>query len=330
MNHLHLLIPDLFLPQDIAVKACAGLRLSILEKLLARCAQSTLSAMTVEDILCDHFEARAVAPVRAAADGLDVGAGFWLCADPVNLQLRQSQVVLQPEVQCNAEEAAVLCATLNKHFVEDSLTFFAPHPQRWYVRSAEDSSVTMTPLRVAAWRDVKPFQPQGTDALGWKRLANEIQMLLHEHAINQARAARGLPAINSLWLWGAGRTSELHPSFDVAGGDDALGAAFACVAGVPLAASLADMLHGQGQRGLWVSTVLGEAWQRSDLYAWRKAIEMVEREIARPVWQAMRAGRLQAVTLDVSAESGIRRFTLNRSGMWKVWRRPCQLAHYSV
>ena len=304
--------------------------MSALEKLLARSVQGVLPAMTLEDFFCVHFEARAVAPVRAAADGLDVWAGFWLCADPVNLQLQQSQVVLQPDVQCNAEEAAALCATLNKHFIEDGLTFFAPHPQRWYVRSAEASSVTMTPLRVAAWRDVKTFQPQGEDALRWQRVTNEIQMLLHEHGINQTREAKGLPAINSVWLWGAGHTCEPRSSFDVVGGDDALSAAFACVAGVPVVASLADMLDVQGQHGLWVSTVLGEAWQRGDLYAWRKAIEVVERETTQPVWQAMRAGRLQAVTLDVLVESGIRRFTMNRSGLWKMWRLPQSLATYVV
>jgi len=330
MHHLHLLIPDLFLPPDVARRACAKLRLPNLEKLLGRSEWHDLSAVTMEDYFCDRFKAEAVAPVRASADGLDVSEGFWLCADPVNLQLQQSQVVLQPDVQCSAEEAVALCATLNAHFAQDGLTFFAPHPGRWYVRSAEVSAVTMTPLRVASWRDVKPYQPQGADALGWQRVANEIQMLLHEHGINQARAARGLPAINSLWLWGGGRTSELHPAFDVVGGDDGLTVAFACAAEVPLVPSLRDMLDGQGQRGLWVNAALGAAWQRGDLYAWREAVEGLEREIARPVWQAMSDGRLQGLTLDVLMESGTSRFALTRAGRWQVWRMPKALHTYVV
>lgn len=328
MDHLHLLLPDLFLPPDIARLVGAGLHLPILEKILARAEQHVLPVATVEDFLCDRFAAKAVAPVRATCDGLNVGAGFWLCADPVNLQLQQSQVVLQPDMPYDEAEAAAICATLNKHFAEDGLTFFAPHPKRWYVCCDKAFSVTMTPLRVAAWRDVKPFQPQGADALVWKRLANEMQMLLHDHPVNQARVAKGQPAINSLWLWGAGLAGKLQSSFDAVGGDDGLSTAFARVAGASEVTALPDLLHGQMANGLWVNTSLSAALQRGDMYDWREAIKTVEREIAQPVWQALRSGHLQTVTLDILLEFGTRSFTLNRARSWKIWRRSKQMASY--
>jgi hypothetical protein len=90
------------------------------------------------------------------------------------------------------------------------------------------------------------------------------------------------------------------------------------------------MLNGQWQHGLWVSTGLGAAMQCGDLYAWREQIQMLEHEIAQPVWQALRAGRLQTVTLEVSLESETRSYTLNRAGIWKVWRRAKTLAAYAV
>ena len=40
---------------------------------------------------------------------------------------------------------------------------------------------------------------------GWRKLLNEIQMIWHEHPVNLARTARGLPPINSLWLYGGAR-----------------------------------------------------------------------------------------------------------------------------
>lgn len=330
MTHLHLIIPDLFLPKDVAPQVGAGLRLPVLEKLLARSVQTTLPATTVEDFLCDHFAAETVAPVRAAADGLDVSAGFWLCADPVHLQLQQSQVVLQPDVQCTAGEAAALCAALNAHFADEGLVFYAPHPQRWYVRSGEPSGVTMTPLRAAAWRDVKAYQPRGEGALRWQRMSNEVQMLLHGHAINQAREAQGLPAINSLWLWGGGCASALCSAFDVVGGDDALSAAFGRAAGVAGADTLQELLGGKGGNGLWVCASLGAAWQRGDLYSWREAVQAIDRDIAQPVLKALQAGHVQTVTLEVLSESATRRFGLGRAGLWKVWRPRHTLAHYAV
>jgi len=38
----------------------------------------------------------------------------------------------------------------------------------------------------------------------WRRLQNELQMLLHDHPVNAAREARGELAINGIWFWGAG------------------------------------------------------------------------------------------------------------------------------
>ncbi len=330
MNHLHLLIPDLFLPQDAAAHACAGLRLPALEKLLARGRQSALPAMTVEDFLCERFGVDAVAPVRANSDGLEVADGFWLCADPAHLSVQPSQVVLLPEVQCTAEEAAALCVTLNDYFAGDGLSFFAPHAQRWYVRCAESSRVTMTALRTAAWRDVKDLQAQGEDALRWRCVSNEIQMLLHGHAVNQAREAQGVPAINSVWLWGNGSVGELHAGFDAVGGDDALSAAFAQAAGIANSTSLQALLNSAGKQGLWVCAAPGAAWQRGDLYAWRQAVQVLERDIAQPVLHALRSGRLQSLELEVLSESATLRFELSRGALWKLWRTNHPLVHYAI
>ena len=330
MNHLHLVLPDLFLPREIPKVVHAGLQLPSLEKILRRGERTELPAMTVEDVLCKSLAADSVAPVRAKADGLEVKDKFWLCADPVHLQLQQSQVMVQPHVACTTDEAAALCATLNEHFSRDGLSFFAPHPQRWYLCTKERADVTLTPLRIAAWRDARSYQPQGKGALHWQGISNEIQMLLHDHPVNQARATKGLAAINSVWLWGGGNMGTLQPTFDVVGGDDELSLAFARAAAVPCAASLPDMLDGQGLRGLWVTTVLSEALQREDLYAWHVAAQQLEHEISSLIWQAMSDGRLQSLTLDVLSESVTRRFELNRAGLWKVWRRSRPLANYSV
>ncbi|MDD5058203.1 MAG: hypothetical protein PHQ60_10040 [Sideroxydans sp.] len=337
MNHLHLLIPDLFLPQDAAAHACAGLRLPALEKLLARGEQTALPATTLEDFFCERFGVDAVAPVRAAADGLDVASGFWLCADPVHLQVQPSQVVLLPEVGCTAEEAAALCDTLNKYFAGDGLSFFAPQPQRWYVRCADSSDVALTPLRAAAWRDVRLMQAQGAEATRWRCVGNEIQMLLHGHAVNLAREAQGLPIINSVWLWGNGSAGVLRSGFDAVGGDDELSLAFGRAAGASvfvgasLLANFASKLAPtKNKNALWVCAAPAAAWQRGDLYVWREAVQALEREVAQPLLHALRSGRLKSLTLDVLMESSTQRFELGRGGVWQVWRSRRPLAHFAV
>ncbi|HLP99013.1 MAG TPA: hypothetical protein VK149_11245 [Sideroxyarcus sp.] len=330
MKHLHLLIPDLFLPPDIAADACAGLRLPALEKLLARGNMSAAPGMALEGRLCVAFGARAVAPVRAAADGLYAGAGYWMCADPVSLQLQRAQMMLLPDVMLSQEQADVLCAALNEHFGEGGPHFMAPHPQRWYVKLEAEQQLSATPLSRVAWRDAKFYQPHGEDALHWQRITTEMQMVLHAHPLNQARVARGELPVGSLWLWGGGKAEPLQRPYDAVGGDSALGAAFARVADIPRVASLQEMLGHEGSLGLWLCDGLSRALQCGDLYAWREAVQQVERDCAQPVLQALQAGRLRRLTLEVLGEEGVRRFELGRGDVWKLWRRARSLARYAV
>lgn len=330
MNHLHVLIPDLFPPQEIAARLCADLRVPALEKVLARSTANTSDSTTLEDWLCHAFAAEGAAPVRAAADGLAVGEAYWLCADPVNLELQHSQVLVQPDVMPTREEATALCANLNEHFAGMGLGFHAPHPRRWYARLDAAPQIVTSPLRQVAWRDAKFHQPQGADALHWQRVTTEMQMLLYAHPANQARAARGELVINSLWLWGGGRAVPLKGSIDAVGGDSALADAFAQVAGAQQAGSLRAMLNGEYESALQVCIAPGEALQRGDLHAWRAAVLRFEQEFAQPLLKALQAGRLQNLTLEVLREEGGRRFDLTSRGAWQVWRSARPLARYAV
>jgi len=329
MNHLHLLIPDLFPPQDIAAEVCAGLHLPALERVLARSTASASPIGTLEDWFCATFGANGVAPVRAAADGLAAGEGYWLCADPVSLQLQRAQMLLLPDVSPGEEEAAALCAKLNAHFDGMGMQFFAPHPRRWYVRLEAEPQLATTPLQQVVWCDAKFHQPQGADALHWQRIATEVQMLLYAYPANQAREARGELLINSLWFWGGGYTAPLQRPFDVCGGSSELAEAFARVAAIPRASSLQGVLGAKGERGLWVDETLSAAQQRGDYFAWREELQRIEQQ-CQFLLRALRTGRLQHLTLEVLQDKAAQRFELTPASAWKLWRPAHSLARYAV
>jgi hypothetical protein len=74
---------------------------------------------------------------------------------------------------------------------------------RWYVHCARELQViTYSPRGGFATR-LYDIMPQGTDGPDLRRLMTEVQMVLHEHPVNQQRAQRGVPALNALWFWGA-------------------------------------------------------------------------------------------------------------------------------
>ncbi len=70
---------------------------------------------------------------------------------------------------------------------------------------------------VAAWLPrARAASDQGDAddaALDWRRCSNEIQMLWFGHPVNEAREARGLPAINTLWLSGNGAPASPLPHY---------------------------------------------------------------------------------------------------------------------
>ena len=336
MRSVHLVVPDLFLPQQVATEACAGLALPALETLLARAKPAPLSTESLEAWLCGVFGVadQAIAPVTLRADGLEPGASYWLRADPVHLSLQRDQLILQADVPLTADAATQLCASLNAHFVGDGLHFFAPHPQRWYLQLDAAPEMNTCPLAQVAGRNVHAHLPQGADALRWHGVFNEIQMLLFEHAVNQAREARGELPINSVWLWGGGyAVGELTRPYAKVCGNSDLAAAFAQVAGIPCNALPDDATQcvtGDDGDVLIVWEGLRRALQYGGIHAWRDGLQGFEQGCAEPLLDALRAGRIQRLTLDTLQAGAARRFVLTRGAAWKLWLRSQTLAGYAV
>lgn len=327
MEHLHLVIPDLILPREIA----PGMRVELapLETMLARAAHTALPPSATETRLCELFGVASAAPLRAAGDGLDVSGFEWLCADPVELQRQPAQVMVRPDVVCTEEEASTFCELLNTHFAADGISFHAPHRQRWYLRVAEVGEVSMPTLGSAAWGDARVMMPQGRDAVRWRALGNEIQMLLHGHDLNRKRAEAGQPPVSSLWLWGGGRPGKPDTALDAAGGDEPL-PVFARAAGIRHCDSLSAMLASDAGRGAWLATSLQAPFRQHDLYRWHENLLAVQRDVLQPVWQALCDGKLRALTLEIPTVEALHRFESRASDRWKLWRRRQPLASYSV
>ncbi len=134
---------------------------------------------------------------------------FVLRLDPVHLKLGMSDAIVFGGVPLHLrmDEAQELARALEAHFAERGWRIDVPAAERWYLRLTEASELECTPLSQAIGRDAGLFKPQGRDARRWLADLTEAQMVLFAHPLNQAREARGLPIINSLWPWGAGSLS---------------------------------------------------------------------------------------------------------------------------
>jgi len=345
MRNVDIVILDLFLPQEVSVGACADLSVPVLEKMLVRAKPVSLplkvgSTGMLEEWLCRAFGVACqadepIAPITLMADGMQPGPGYWLRADPVHLQMQRTQLILHPDEPLNANEAAQLCTSLNTHFAAEGLRFFSPNPQRWYLQMEGVPDIVTRPLAQVAGRNVQSYLPKGQNALRWHKVFNEVQMLFYEHAVNQAREARGDLPINSIWLWGGGHAVEqLARPYSKVCGDSFLAGAFAQAAGIPHQIMTDDLIHGVDDNEgdvLIVWEGLRRPFQQGDLHAWRDSVQRLEQSYITPLWEALRNGGIKQLSLNVlNAGSIAQRFVLTRSAVWKPWRLSKSLTRYAL
>lgn len=333
MRYVHLVIPELFLPKDFAAEVSADLPLPSLMKLLARGSNNQVEKpVTLESWLSGMFglSGAADAPIAAISAAFDdLERACWLRADPVNLRLQRDQLLLS-SVLPSGDEAQRLCASLNEYFAGQGMTFFAPHPLRWYLRLDAPLFIRTTPLPELLGRNIRGALPTGDDSAHWHRLFNEIQMLLYAHPVNEAREACGESTINSVWLWGEGSLVEpLLNDYQNVSSDDELVEMFASAADIPFSAWSKHWQEIEGKQ-LLVWTGLRSAMQRGDLAAWRDALQNFETGYAQPLWQALQNGKISQLKIEVLAGGNSRCITLTHGSAWAFWRRGKPLAQYSM
>ncbi|HXF67574.1 MAG TPA: hypothetical protein VNK67_12875 [Burkholderiales bacterium] len=338
--HVTLLVPDLLWPRA-SREAYEGLELPALELILARARRRLFPPLGLEAWLCRAFEVERqqdwpVAPLMLAFDGGEPGEDYWLCADPVHLEARRDRLVLfGPEVvRPTREESDALVAALNRHFAADAIAFAAPHPERWYLRAEPAPRLVTRELSAAAGAEVEMDLPAGEDGPRWRRLLNEIQMLLHDHPVNQAREARGAPTANGLWLWGGGRLPRVpgRPFSHVAAGNPlalALAARSDAEPAVPgaLTGRCAPAACDRNARVL----VLAEtpAARYGDGESWRRALAEVERAWGATLLAALRERRVTSLAVVALHPRACLRFEANAADLLKFWRRPRPLAAHA-
>ncbi|TMH65183.1 MAG: hypothetical protein E6H57_15090 [Betaproteobacteria bacterium] len=330
--HCELVAPGLF-------AAPAAARLPSLELLLARGRCTSAGSQSLETWLHEAFELEQ--PLAAGALTLlgasgDPGELRWMRADPVHLRLMRDRLILVPAAALHIarDEADALTEALNRHFAR-RLTVQPIDAERWVARAEEDFPIdAQSPLELAG-RDVALGMPAGAGGSPSHQLLNEAQMVLHSHPVNEAREARGEPAVNSVWLWGTGRApSVVSKRWHSVTANEPLALGLARAAAMryrALPASAEAWLERAPEEGrhlvildaLRVPLVLSETGDYQD------AIARFERDWFAPLLAALRAGRIGMVTIHVPDAAECLAYETIRADLRRFWRRPKALERYA-
>ncbi len=195
---------------------------------------------------------------------------------------REQATLSDPQwLQVRPQECEALLQDMRPFFQSEGIELQAMAANRW-LACGPALDLPCAALDRVVGRDVDPWLPAGVHGRLLRRLQNEMQMLLYTHPVNEARSARGEPAINSLWFSGTGR---LPPHT----GD----------------AAAVHMPH------TLTRAALADDW---DAYA--QAWAQLDRQALQPLLERQRSGR--PVTLTLCGERGALSL---RSAQATLWQR---------
>lgn len=273
---MHLLIPYAYGHDEACRQAFHRLHLPALRKLLARLQPGAVEAGDEWSLSPPHERVHARALGLPGADGLIPWAawqagharlqhlaprGAWGYLSPSHWQAGMDRLTMGgpglPEL--DEAESRALMDTLAAFVQQDGVTLHFDRADRWLAQGELLRELPSASLDRVLGQDLEPWISRHSGAEAWRRLQSELQMLLYSHPVNDARAARGAPVINSLWLHGTGSLPE--PS-KAAPADAA-----------PL--TMAGQLREPALAGDWQAW--GQAWQELDATLCAEALDVLQR-----------------------------------------------------
>ncbi len=216
---VHLLIPFAACDAAAARDALRHLALPHLDTLLRRLVAAPSEPVPADAPEMPHERA------QARALGLDTGPGLtpwaaldlrargrapgtdaWAWVTPCHWQVGMDHVRMHhpAALRLDDADAHALRAAMAPFFASDGIALTDDTPGRWLACGEAFRGLVTASLDRVAGHDVRPWLTPSPQARPLRRLQSEMQMLLHAHPVNEARARHGLVPVNALWFSGAG------------------------------------------------------------------------------------------------------------------------------
>lgn len=143
----------------------------------------------------------------AAQDGVALRAdAHWGLLSPGHwLMGRDHLTLLDPAtLDLSEAESRALFDAVRELFESDGWTLVWGASQRWYAAHPSLEGLPTASLDRVIGRNPDVWLTDHPQARTLRRLQSEVQMLLYQHPINDAREQAGLATVNSFWLSGCG------------------------------------------------------------------------------------------------------------------------------
>lgn len=163
--------------------------------------QSLLYALPRE---CRHHGAASARLTWLGEEG-DARSGSCFQVMPVHFQVGLDDVRYLLPPPLSSVEADAIFESMKPLLASagfDLLQASSEAGANWYLWCDRELKINTFSLHNLSNSRLFNLMPQGADAGELRRLITELQMLLHEHPVNQQRERRGLLPVNAFWFHG--------------------------------------------------------------------------------------------------------------------------------
>lgn len=260
--------------------------------------------------------------------GLAQAQGHWFILHPAHIEIGHSEMVMADRrtLDLSDKDALALFEAAQVCFDEAGKTVLYGDAMTWFIRADAWHELRTATPDMACQRNLAHWMPEGDGEAAWRKLLNTIQMTWHAHPVNAERIQRGLPSINSLWLWGGG--SGAMPNFPAilpytaayrfAGRMEAYGQFFPENDTNSTAESI---LKNPPEHGLVLLDDLIAPALAGDWHEWRNQYQLIDQNWLTPILAALQTKRIDRCTLVLSNDAELKIFSADRMSLLQFWRR---------
>jgi len=287
---------------------------------------------TLQSVICPQSDS-SICELSAAFDQVECSSGYLYRLDPVHFKAESDHAVLLGGHLLNIQkdEALQLIDTFNQHFVDESIRLHFGEPGRWYLETKTPLALSFNTIDYSLGRDIKHFMPTGDDALWWRKILNEAQMLFFSHPVNQQREDNARLSVNGLWLWDFHfQNIENEPNVKKIYADDDLVKAMASHASLS-ASSLVQFDNDVSAKSEFegnISLVFDEVYNAvcyGDIDAWFEALQSFCVNHLPGIYSLLKSNAIDGI--NVYPCDG-RKFYVDRWQLLKFWKRTSSIENY--
>lgn len=171
------------------------------------------------DPIAGQRYADAVPVLDYQAERIDEYHGIYtLALCNIHIDFQSTRLFPSHELQITKEQSLALFEAVKYLFAEKKIKLIAINADHWVISLPQSFAGSIATPNLLSYKELHDYWPKEDKNQSLRQLLNEIQMLWHGHAVNQARKAQGLREINSPWIYGGVHPKQVQatPSYPYA------------------------------------------------------------------------------------------------------------------